>query len=472
METQLRGKNLLWVEEALRQHGLLRQSELFGHDKDHWLGAAIDSRGECSNRIFFALKANNGDGHEYTEEARSKGSCAVVVDREDTVDRLKESETPFVLVNDSLAALQELSREYRKALSLRVVAVTGSAGKTTTKEYIRLILRKKYKVSSNPGNFNNHIGVPLTLLDTDHESEYLVSEVAANHTGEIAFLAGILDPDIGVITNVGDAHIGLFGSREKIAEAKAELLEAMDRDGCAVLPGEDDFFELLNDRAQCRVVTFGYGERCAVRLSSVQQSADRIDFTVNGQVFAIKSFGLYNVLNAAAAFAVGELCGVEAERIREALADALPIRGRAQIQRSGGIVLVDDSYNANPTSMRAALDSLANISGSRRIAVLGDMAELGSYTDQAHNEIGSYIAQSCVDRVYWLGTGGDQVGLGIRSASGKQDFQRYDALDELVAALEKDIKSGDVILVKASRAARLDEVVEHLQATRLKKDGN
>jgi UDP-N-acetylmuramoyl-tripeptide--D-alanyl-D-alanine ligase len=445
----------------------LKQCDLFGHDQDTWEGAAIDSRADCSRRVFFALKGEKSDGHQFLEAARLKGSCAAVVDRDEAVKGPALAEAPYLLVNDALVALQELSRAYRATLDLRVVAVAGSAGKTTTKEYVRLILRKKYKVHSSPGNFNNHIGVPLTLLDTDHESEYLVCEIGANHVGEIAFLARILEPEVGVITNIGDAHIGLFGSREKIAEAKAELLDCIDPEGAAILPGDDDYIDVLRSHAACRVATFGYGESCTFRVSSVSSRGDSIHFKVNDHVLRTKSVGLYNALNATAAFAVGDVCGVEPERVREALAEAQPMRGRARVHRARDIVLVDDSYNANPASMRAALSSMLQIPGKRWIAVLGDMGELGSFHDAEHRELGEYIAGTSIDSVYWLGAGGRHVRDGMKSA-GAKSVQLFDTMEDVCAAVESVMQDGDVVLVKASRSVSLDQVVEHLRRTVLK----
>jgi UDP-N-acetylmuramoyl-tripeptide--D-alanyl-D-alanine ligase len=467
VEFDVKTKTLAWVERALEESGRLRSGDLFGRGDDMWLGATIDSRSECARRIFFALKGEHADGHRFAEDARSKGSCAAVVEREEVAKNLARSNTPFLLVDDVLVALQELAGAYRGTLDLRVVTVTGSTGKTTTRDYIRLILKKKYKVYSSPGNFNNHIGVPLTLLETDQESEYLVSEIGANHPGEIRFLAQILQPDIGVITNVGDAHIGLFGSREKIAEAKAEMLESIEREGYAVLPRDDEYFDALNENTASRVVTFGYGDSCTFRISSVEDDGDLITFKINEQPLSIKSFGLYNLQNAAAAFAVGDVCGVEAENVREALAEAEPIRGRARIHKANGIVLIDDSYNASPTSMRVSLESLGRIAGKRRVAILGDMAELGSYTDAAHRELGAYITQSPVDRVYWLGENGRHVGDGIGSAS-KVTVSLFEVLDDLCEAVESEIKPGDVVLVKASRTASLDQVVDRLREGVLK----
>ena len=235
---------LSWAEEALRDSGQLEESDLFGRECEPWFGAVIDSRADCARRVFFALAGEHTDGHRFVDDAVSKGSCAAVVTEQNVARRLSQSSTPFFRVRDSLEALQKMARAYRKTLDVRVVAVTGSAGKTTTKEYIKAILKKKYRVHSNPGNYNNHIGVPLTILGTDSDNEYLISEIGANHPGEIAFLTELIQPDIGVITNIGDAHIGLFGGRDQIAEAKAELFQGIDPASYAVLPGDDDYIEL------------------------------------------------------------------------------------------------------------------------------------------------------------------------------------------------------------------------------------
>jgi UDP-N-acetylmuramoyl-tripeptide--D-alanyl-D-alanine ligase len=452
-------RSLAWIEQTLSGSGRLQRCGLFGREDDEWHGATIDTRGECSQRIFFAVQGEQTDGHRFVSEARSKGSCAIIVESEDAAQGLARVDAPYFLVDSSLGALQDLSCAYRDTLDVRVVAITGSAGKTTTKEYVRAILKKKYKVHSNPGNYNNHIGVPLTLLDTDHDNEYLVSEVGANHVGEIDFLARMIRPDIGVVTNVGDAHIGLFGSREHIAEAKAELVTAIGKDGQVVLPRDDDFFDMLRDRASCRVATFGFDEDSTYRLGSITEHGDNIEFTVNDEPMSIMSYGIYNVVNAGAAFSVGELCGVEVSRIRSALAEAEPVRGRAQIHRTPDMVVIDDSYNANPTSMRSSIDGLARFPGRKHIAVLGDMAELGEYTEPAHKELGEYIAEAPVDAVYWLGPSGSFVESGIR---GRRSITVVDTLERLIAAVQRDLKPGDVVLVKASRSAELDRVVSRL----------
>jgi UDP-N-acetylmuramoyl-tripeptide--D-alanyl-D-alanine ligase len=265
---------------------------------------------------------------------------------------------------------------------------------------------------------------------------------------------------VGVITNIGDAHIGYFGSRENIARAKAEIFAGIDPAGSALLPADDEFIGLLRESAGCRVITFGQAEDSTYKITDVIEGEKGIRFRVNGEPAEIRSIGSYNVSNAAAAWAVGELCGVELDRIRTALLEAEPLAGRTRVYSGGGVVLVDDSYNANPTSMRAALESFLLLSTKRKIAVLGDMAELGEYSDAAHRDLGRDIAGRPVDALYWYGENGGLVEAGLSGRMAR--FEWHTEIDELVRALADEIRPGDGVLVKASRAAHLDRVVDAL----------
>lgn len=460
---------LEWVFRTLDRSGELLHGDLAGCERRTWFGATIDTRSECQHRLFFAMKGENTDGHKFAPDALDRGGAAVVVEDEAVTGRIKKAGGVFMRVRSSLRALQELSRAYRDSLKIRVVAITGSSGKTTTKEYVRTILKKKYRVHSNPGNLNNHIGVPLTLLDTDHDQEYLVSEVGANHEGEIEFLSRLLKPDIGVVANVGDAHIGLFGSRDRIAEAKAELFTGIDTQGYAVLPQDDDYIDLLRERARCRVVTFGRGDGSTFRVTAVEEADDEIRFEVNGVPLRITSFATYNVLNACAAFAVGDICGVESDRVRAGLDESEPMAGRARVHKARGVTLIDDSYNANPSSMKAAISALAARTATRRLAVLGDMAELGEFAADAHRELGGFIADAGIDAVFWLGPQGAHVEEGMKAS--RIEFHDFEEVSALTKSVSAALKSGDVILVKASRAAALDLVVDELRRTSLKEAG-
>jgi UDP-N-acetylmuramoyl-tripeptide--D-alanyl-D-alanine ligase len=452
---------MAWVEEKLASTGgLLRGSSLNADIRDReWLGVVIDSRGDCARRIFFAIRGERADGHRFVEQAHAAGCVAAVIEDDVTATRLATADVPYLLVRSTVEALQELSRAYRDRLDARVVAITGSAGKTTTKEYVRAVMRSKYRVHSNPGNYNSLIGVPVAVLEAETDCEYLVSEVGANAPGEVDFLARLLRPDVGVITNIGDAHVGHFGSREGIARAKGELLDHIAPGGTALLPHDDEFATKLRERARCRVLTFG-GPGADYELSDVTSLGGRLTFTVNGVDVSIGAAGEYNAVNACAAFAVGEACGVEPDRIRGALEAVVPMPGRGRAHERGGVLLIDESYNASPASMSLSLSMLSSLGErTRRIAVLGDMKELGSETDDCHRRVGRELAALNVDVVWWVGELAGLVREGMEGAGGGAEFRWFQDVDAAVAERNSLLRSGDAVLVKASRACRLDQFV-------------
>ena len=465
MECAVNTRTLAWVKDVFEQVGGVSVAcSLAGNDSNEWHGAVVDSRADCSGRLFFALAGENTDGHSYAAAAFHAGAAAVVVQREEIAHAMSEQTIPCFLVNDVVRALQELARDYRGQLDLRVVAVTGSAGKTTTKELIRSVLKRKFRVHYSPGNLNNLIGVPLTVLDATDEDEYLVCEIGANQTGEIDFLAALLHPHLGVITNIGDAHVGFFGSRERIARAKGELLDHVDPEGHVVLPAGDEFFEELQKRSQARVVSFGMTESSDYRLSDIESESNEMAFAVNGLRVRLQASGEYNALNACAAYTVGELCGVEPELIVAGLSEVRPMPGRGSIHRLAGVTVVDESYNASPASMRASLKMLRGQSARRRIAILGDMKELGEHSQKYHEEMGAHLSAVGLDAVYWLGEEGTAVEAGWLGAGNRPGFSRAHDLDGLAEQVGKAMRTGDVVLVKGSRACNLDRVVDSLVA--------
>lgn len=441
----------------------LVSSRLFGREHEAFMGAAIDTRAECGGKLFFALPGEHTDGHRFSMEASRRGGAALVIAREETAREAERSNVPYFMVREPLTALQDLSRAYRASLPARVVAVTGSSGKTTTKELIRSALALKYRVQCNPGNYNNHIGVPLTILDTAPHKELLVSEVGANHAGEIAFLCDLLRPDTAVITNIGDAHVGYFGGREEIANAKAELLDSIPPSGHAVLPGDDEFLELMRSRNRGTTVTFGFGDACDYRISDYRPGESGSEFNVNGHPVAARLLGRHNALNIAAALAA---CAIESVELSSAVAGVEtvePLDGRGKIVRGGGITLIDDAYNANPSSMRASLAMLPGIAAERTVAILGDMKELGEFSGRLHEQLGERIAAAGVDLVWWLGQAAGEVRAGIESGGGAPLFRSFLDLDELIEAAAHEIRPGDVVLVKGSHSCRLDRVVASLR---------
>ncbi len=446
-----------WVRDALEACGELARAH--GNSGLAWSGAAIDNRAECAGRIFFALAGERVDGHTFVRAALDAGSVAAVVSDASVADELQRAGAAHILVRDTRRALFELARAYRRHLGARVVAITGSSGKTTTKEYTRAVLRAKYRVHANVGNLNSLVGVPLTVLDADENCEYLVCEVGANHLGEIDALGGLLEPDVAVITNIGDAHVGYFGSRAAIAQEKGSLLTHIVRGGVAVLPRDDEFFQKLNATVQGRVFSFGRSPAADFRLGNATFAEGVLRFTVNGEPLSLSAVGEYNAMNACAAFAVGDASGVDAKRIREALASVRPTPGRGRVHHVAGVTLIDESYNASPASMKQSLAMLASLPGTRRIAVLGDMRELGAETAALHAGVGQAVAGLPIDKVYWVGEQAAAVMTAAHRINSGLPIQGYADVAVMTAAFLRDVRSGDVVVAKASRAMQLDEFV-------------
>jgi UDP-N-acetylmuramoyl-tripeptide--D-alanyl-D-alanine ligase len=457
-------RTLEWVAATLAgvDGALFVANGIRNRGRDEWSGAVVDSRAECSGRLFFALRGEHTDGHRFVRAAYESGSAAAIVEDGSICDELGRDGIPYVLVSNCLRSLQELARAYRRHLDVRVIAITGSSGKTTTKEYIRRILKTKFRVFANPGNFNSLIGVPLTILETERDNEYLVCEVGANQAGEVGFLSGLLRPEIGVITNVGDAHVGMFGSVENIARAKAEMLEHVASHGSVLLPKDDAFFDFFEETAKVRSVTFGQSNDVDFLLTDVESTESGIAFKVNDERITLNAVGTYNALNACAAFAAGDVCGVEHDSIRTALAEVKPMPGRGRIHAIRGITLIDESYNASPASMRVSLAMLEELSATRKLAVLGDMKELGEYREERHRGLGQLLAATNVNAVFWLGEDGGEVKAGFEKAGGSAPLRLYDSLDRLVEDVCREARAGDAILVKASRACNLDRFVTRL----------
>lgn len=460
MECAVNTGSLAWVVGVLSHvDGLLVESNLCGREDKPWVGAVIDSRQECSGRIFFALKGENTDGHLFVKDAFGAGCAVVVIDDAGCSQSLADDGVPYVLVRDCLKALQELAWAYRRCLDVRVVAITGSTGKTSTKEYIRQIIKSKFRAFSNPGNYNNLIGVPLTILETESDNEYLVCEIGANQMGEIGFLSEMLAPDIAIITNIGDAHVGMFGSIENIVSAKGEILDSLGPSGCAVLPKDDAYIEQLAERAAVKTITFGTSAQSDYVVTDIKTTEKGLSFAVNGETLSLSSLGEYNAVNASAAFAVGELCGVPTGMIRAALREITPMSGRGRIHHRGGVTLVDESYNASPASMRASLKMLDDVDAARRMVVLGDMKELGVFSQTKHQELGKELAQRTIDRVFWFGSDGSLVNEGFTKNGGRAPFTIHTDIGELVERVADEIRPRDAVLVKASRACNLDQFV-------------
>ena len=459
MECAVTVRTLAWVRDVLDATGELVRAELRDASAASWSGAVIDSRTECTERLFFALAGEQTDGHRYVAQALRAGSPAAVVSDPSVTPGLDAMNAPYLLVKDGRAALTGIARAYRRHLGARVVAVTGSSGKTTTKEYVRAVHKSAYRVHANPGNLNSLVGVPLTILAADEDCEYLVCEVGANQRGEIDVLGDLLRPDVAVISNIGDAHVGYFGSRDAIAAEKGAILRHLGPRGHAVLPRDDEYFERLDATVQGKVFSFGRSDRADFRLGDIAFVGGRLTFSVNREKFSLAAVGEYNAMNACAAYAVGDICGVGTRRVREAFAAIQATPGRGRVHSIAGVTVIDESYNASPTSMRKSIAMLASLPATRRIAVLGNMRELGEHEAELHRVVGAEIAAQPIDFLYWMGAQGDVVRDAVLHARPLASVELHTDMGALVDAVAKEAKSGDVVLVKASRGCRLDEFV-------------
>ena len=416
----------------------------------------IDSRQVRPGDLFVALPGERVDGHDYARAAVEAGAAGVLAARDVGL--------PSVVVADPAAALGTLACWTCARLPAKVVGITGSTGKTSTKDLVAQVLERAGTTVAPPGSFNNELGLPLTVLSADETTEYLVLEMAARGTGHIAWLCSVAPPDVGVVLNVGVAHLGEFGSRDAIAQAKGELVEALRPDGLAVLNASDERVRAMRSRTVARVVETG--------VEYVAEAVTVDDFgrpsfalvTPNGRAgVRMRLVGEHHVGNALAAAAVGEWAGVSTDDVADALSAATPrSRWRMEVRDApNGAVVLNDAYNANPDSMRAALKTLAEIGrrGRRTWAVLGEMAELGEAAWDAHDELGRLVVRLNIGRLVVVGphAKGIHAGASLEGSWGNEAVYVDDA-DAAVALLRAEVEPGDAVLVKASRAAGLERV--------------
>ncbi len=423
-------------------------------------GVSIDTRTLTPAQLFVALQGER-DGHDFVPQAFARGAGAALVSRELADDG------PRIIVADTLQALGAIAAAHRNVLDLKVIAITGSVGKTTVKDMLAAILEQGWRTLKSQGNYNTEIGVPLTLLELDASHQAAVVEMAMRGRGQIAYLAQLARPQVGVVTNVGLSHLELLGSKDAIAESKAELVEALSPDGTAVLNADDEYFEVLAARSAAPVVSFGTSESADVRVSAVAVTPDgRLQVRLTGRLIEAEitcgAMGRHHALNIAAAAAAAISAGAPAEWVATGLAayETGEMRGRI-VEAPGGYTVVDDSYNAAPDSMRAALDLLADLPGDRKWAVLGDMKELGDASIDEHHEIGRAAADSGLAGLVTVGELGHHMAEGAREAGLAEVTE---AADNAAAAgvIASRLAAGDVVLVKGSRAMQMEEIVAAL----------
>lgn len=455
-----------WVADALKAAG-----HRGGDPGDGWIeGVSIDTRAGCEHRLFIALRGEKADGHEYLKEAVWKGASALLVSSDRKGDAAKFAETmPVFIVSDTLAGLQALAAAYRTKVNPRVIAVTGSTGKTGTKDLIAAIIARRFSVHATPGNLNNHIGLPLTLLGMEGGEDICVTEMGANHKREIKALAAIARPDVGVVTNIGPAHLEHFGSVKGVAAAKAELLEALPADGTAVLPADDEFVDFLREHTKARTLTFGFSEGADRRITNLEKrEGGGYRFRVGEVPLEVPRYGRHHVLNAAAAAVTGSIIGVPPEDIARAVLDAKANAGRGVLFDIGEILFFDESYNSNPASLRAAVEAFLEIPvPGRRWLVVGDMLELGDASEDLHREAGVFCGRAKVDGILTIGRSTVELS---RAAAGQrksaEHITHFLEIEQLARHLNELLGPGDAVLVKGSRGMRMEKVMEAVEASR------
>lgn len=432
---------------------------------------STDTRTLEAGGLFIALRGEHHDAHAFLPHAVASGAAALMV-QEGARDAALATGAAVLVVPDTLTGLQELAHGLRMHLDPLVVGVTGSNGKTSTKEFLRAVLAIRHETAATPGNLNNHVGVPLTLLGLTEQHTALVCEMGMNHPGEIAPLARIAAPDIGVITNIGMAHIEFMGTRDAIALEKGELVAALDEKGLAVLNANDPYTDTIAARCRGRVLRAGLGEGDVQAIDPrPTPEGMRFELCAGGRsvTATIPVPGRHMVANATLAAAVGWSLGIDLESIAEALAASRPEKGRLQLRSVHGLTFLDDSYNANPDSMRAGILTLIETGwsggGGRRIAVLGHMAELGPDSAAVHRELGGWIAGQDVDLLCTVGPVAGAIAGGASAQRPGGWVHEAATHAEAAAFLREHADSSDVILLKGSRAAAIEGVLEHLAAT-------
>lgn len=442
-------------------------------------GVCTDSRQAAAGRLFVPLVGERFDGHDFAEQAIAGGASAMLWQASRAVPAALEG-VPRVQVKDTLAALQNLAAAYRSELVVRVVGITGSNGKTTTKDLTASILGTVYNVHKTEGNLNNEIGLPLTVLELDEDTEVAVLEMGMSGFGEIELLAKIAQPDAAIITNIGDAHLLQLGSREGIAKAKLEITAGLGEDGLLLYNGDEPLLETglqamkLPEGVILR--TFGLGADNEWTAADIKLEPESSSFTVicRGEVSGLGTVripvpGQHNVSNALAAISVARFFGVPSSRIAEGLAKVQLTGMRIQpVKAFNGAVILNDSYNANPTSVRAAVDLVHELPGfGRKWAVLGDMLELGPEEEELHFEIGAYIASDLAISVLACGPLSRHTAEGAGSRAAQDGAERvilhFDDKEKLAEWLRGKLQPTDIVLVKGSRGMRMEQVVQALE---------
>jgi len=425
------------------------------------LEICTDSRKAQGGAAFFALIGENLDAHDFLEQVAQKGCAIAIVSQE--VMLIENT----ILVPDTTKALQDLAKWYLSTFDIKKIGITGSTGKTTTKDMMYYILSEKYKTGRNIGNFNNLIGLPLTALSFEEGTEVAVFEMGTDHLGEIHTLAEIVKPNIGIITNIGISHIQTIGSREKILQAKLEITDFFSETDTLIINEENDLLTREAALGNYKLITVGNNGKSNYIISDISDFGENgIEFTLehehHAQRFKLPIPGRHNAYNGAVAVAAAALLGVSMEEAAKGLSKMILTEKRLSIKGKDGIKVIDDTYNASPPAVKAAIDVLIATRGMRKVAVLGDMLGLGEGSEKYHEEVGEYAAKCGVDLVIGIGEETKFIAEAAEKSLGKNQVKYFETKDEFFKKMGTIIARGDVILVKGSRGMAMEQVVKKI----------
>lgn len=430
-------------------------------------GVTIDTRKIDEGNLFIPFKGENVDGHRFVEDAINKGAAAALWQKDVPNP---PTHLPILIVEDTLIALQELARNYRQQLNIKVLGITGSNGKTTTKDMVASLLGQEFQVQKTEGNFNNHIGLPLTILRLKEETEIAILEMGMSSRGEIEFLSRLAQPDAVIITNIGESHLLDLGSREAIADAKLEIILGLQNEGLIVYHGDEPLLQerLSSYDGNGKLRTFGRSTQNDLYPVEITQTSAGNSFTTNRSSvsFDLPVLGTHNVLNALASMLAAEFFGVSYEKMNEGFASLKLTNMRMElVDGVAGINIINDAYNASPTSMKAAIELISNLDGyERKILVLGDMLELGPLEEKYHYQIGASLDANKIDYVFTYGKLGAYMAEGAKKVLGEDRVFSFEDKEMISNKIKQLVRpNSTLVLVKASRGMKLEEVVTFLQ---------
>lgn len=421
---------------------------------------STDTRKIEEGTMFIALKGENFNGNNYVLDAFNKGAKIAIVDEvKCDLNELKE-DVALIKVQNTGRALMDLAKFYREKLGLKVVGITGSAGKTSTKDLVAAVLSYKYKVFKTKGNFNNEIGLPLMILELDSTYDVAILEMGMRGLGQIRELAEIASPDLGIITNIGISHIEILKTRENILKAKMEIATFFDKNNTLVVCGNDDFLGALPE-AEYKIVKTGVGENFKIGAKNIALEELSSKFTVydgeKEEEFSLDMPGEHNISNLMLGIAIAKELGVSFEEMKRGLKNIEATSMRLELIKKDGFSILNDCYNSSPVAVKSAIDVMKNIEGKRRIAVLGTMRELGHKSEEAHEEIGKYAKENGIEKVLCFGDFSENIKEGYG-----EGCTVYENKEELIKDLLNIICDGDIILVKASRSLKFEEITKAL----------